>query len=66
MALRNAKLNFLDHADPVKTHPFYWSGYVMLGNTDSLCFSGLTAGLILPAVVVIFLIVLLFGKKIIS
>jgi CHAT domain-containing protein len=33
-ALRNAKLEFLEHADPVKAHPFYWAGYVIVGKTD--------------------------------
>jgi CHAT domain-containing protein len=35
-ALRNAKLEFLAGADPVKAHPFYWAGYVVVGKTQSL------------------------------
>lgn len=62
-ALRKAKLNFLDHADPVRTHPFYWSGYIMLGNTESLGFFRPAYGLILPAALVIMLIVLYYFKK---
>jgi CHAT domain-containing protein len=33
-ALRNAKLEFLENADPVKANPFYWAGYVLVGKTD--------------------------------
>ncbi|NBC83010.1 MAG: CHAT domain-containing protein [Bacteroidetes bacterium] len=32
LALRNAKLNYLKHADPLKNHPYYWSGYILIGN----------------------------------
>jgi CHAT domain-containing protein len=35
-ALRNSKLKFLEEADPVKAHPFYWAGYVVVGKTDSV------------------------------
>jgi CHAT domain-containing protein len=36
VALRNAKLTFLDHADPVKVHPFYWANYIVVGRTDEV------------------------------
>ncbi len=35
-ALRNAKLKFLENADPLKSHPYFWSGYVIIGNHDAL------------------------------
>lgn len=35
-ALRKAKLKFLENADPLKSHPYFWSGYVVIGNHDSL------------------------------
>jgi CHAT domain-containing protein len=35
-ALRVSKLNFLKNADPVKAHPFYWAGYVIVGKTDKV------------------------------
>ena len=35
-ALRNAKLEFLSAADPVKAHPFYWAGYIVVGKNDSI------------------------------
>jgi CHAT domain-containing protein len=35
-ALQSAKLKFLDGADPLKSHPYFWSGFVVIGNHDSL------------------------------
>jgi hypothetical protein len=35
-ALRTAKLSFLDHADAVRAHPFYWAGYIVVGRTESV------------------------------
>jgi CHAT domain-containing protein/tetratricopeptide (TPR) repeat protein len=35
-ALRNAKLSFLEKADPVNAHPYYWAGYVVVGRTDPM------------------------------
>ncbi len=33
-SMKNAKLDFLESADPVKAHPFYWAGYIIVGKTD--------------------------------
>jgi CHAT domain-containing protein len=33
-SLQSAKLNFLADADPVKSHPYYWTSYVIVGNLD--------------------------------
>jgi CHAT domain-containing protein len=35
-AMRNAKLDFIESADPVKSHPYYWANYMLLGNTDAI------------------------------
>jgi CHAT domain-containing protein len=35
-ALRNAKINYLQHARPENIHPFFWSSYVVMGNTQPL------------------------------
>jgi CHAT domain-containing protein/Tfp pilus assembly protein PilF len=32
-ALQLAKLNFLNKADPFKAHPYFWTGYVGIGDT---------------------------------
>jgi CHAT domain-containing protein len=31
VALQKAKIDFLDKGDPVKMHPYYWSGYITYG-----------------------------------
>jgi hypothetical protein len=36
VALRMAKLNHLDSADPLTAHPHYWLGYVSVGNQEPL------------------------------
>lgn len=35
-ALRSAKLKYLDQADPLKSHPYFWSGYVTMGDIEPL------------------------------
>ena len=36
-ALKNAKLDYLKHTDDdLLKHPYYWSGFVISGNTDAL------------------------------
>lgn len=36
VALQQAKLEYLESADPLKSHPYFWSGYVAIGDTHSL------------------------------
>ncbi|HLO60730.1 MAG TPA: CHAT domain-containing protein [Bacteroidales bacterium] len=36
IAMRNAKLEYLENADPLKSHPYYWAGYIVLGRTQSI------------------------------
>lgn len=33
-ALRTAKLNYLKNAEDIKAAPYYWSGFVLIGNTN--------------------------------
>jgi CHAT domain-containing protein len=40
-ALRQAKLEYLNSADALKSHPYFWSGYVTLGDVDPLYDEGL-------------------------
>jgi CHAT domain-containing protein len=35
-AMQLAKLDYLESADPLKTHPYYWAGYIVFGNTCPL------------------------------
>lgn len=36
VALQQAKLEYLETADPLKSHPYFWSGYVVIGDTQTL------------------------------
>lgn len=36
VALQQAKLEYLETADPLKSHPYFWSGYVAIGDTQTL------------------------------
>jgi tetratricopeptide (TPR) repeat protein len=33
MALRNAKLTYLEQSDPLQSHPYFWAAYVQIGKT---------------------------------
>lgn len=35
-ALRLARIDFLDNADMLRAHPYFWGAYVCIGNTDEL------------------------------
>jgi CHAT domain-containing protein len=35
-ALRKAKIKYLASAPPHKTHPYYWAGYLQIGETDAI------------------------------
>ncbi|MGZ2369196.1 CHAT domain-containing protein [Ancylomarina sp. YFZ004] len=36
VALQQAKLEYLETADALKSHPYFWSGYVAIGDTETL------------------------------
>ena len=50
-ALQSAKLDYLTFADPAKSHPYYWGGFLIVGMTDPISinnnFTGMTIVLIL-------------------
>jgi CHAT domain-containing protein len=33
-AMQKAKLQYLDHADNINAHPYFWAGYITTGNAD--------------------------------
>ena len=35
-SLQQAKIEFLQNADQLHAHPYFWSGYVVIGNNDAL------------------------------
>jgi len=64
-ALQRAKISFLQQADPLKSHPYYWAGYVVIGNKKPLFYSiYVYAGLgILIAGLILFLFLKFKNKK---
>ncbi len=38
-ALRNAKLEFLENADMLKSHPYFWGGYIVIGDTSPVFYN---------------------------
>lgn len=61
-ALREAKLTYLESADPLKAHPYFWSGYVTMGDVSPLYETELAVffkwfiGILLIVVVVLLLV----------
>ena len=61
VALQKAKLEFLNDSPDYSTHPFYWSAYIVTGDTQPIKSNKLPAyiSLIIGAGVVIFMLVLI-------
>jgi CHAT domain-containing protein len=34
-AMQKAKLDYLEQTDEMKAHPYFWAGYIVLGNTEA-------------------------------
>lgn len=64
-ALQQAKLEFINTQSPSKQHPFFWAGFVHLGDFSPLENSGTRGNkfLFLGVGIVIFLGIFIFGKK---
>ena len=64
-ALQQAKLDFINAQSPSKQHPFFWAGFVHLGDSSPLENSGMGGSkfLFLGIGIVIFLGIFVFGKK---
>lgn len=63
-AIRQSKIDFIKNADQLKAHPYFWSGYVVIGNNSALFQSGML-WLILTTASIIILLGVLFRKRII-
>ncbi len=35
-SLQKSKIDFIEQADQLKSHPYFWSGYVVIGNNEAL------------------------------
>jgi CHAT domain-containing protein len=61
-ALQKAKLEHLKNADPLKAHPYFWMGYIIVGNPSPLKFpDGVVICLLIFGIVLT--VFLFFGKK---
>jgi CHAT domain-containing protein/tetratricopeptide (TPR) repeat protein len=61
-ALRKAKLDFLKNSDPLTAHPYFWSGFVVIGAKQQVtmpCWPLATAG----GFILVVIILLLYRKK---
>jgi CHAT domain-containing protein/Tfp pilus assembly protein PilF len=62
-ALRQAKLSYLETADPLKSHPYFWSGYVTMGDVEPLYNIDLRQKLLYTAFGSLGLILLFFIRR---
>jgi len=63
-ALRKAKLYYLDHTgNDRRTHPFYWSAFIMIGNNENLFRRNYTIPLVAGLMVVLVLGVFWYKRK---
>ena len=58
-ALRSAKLKYLTSAAPHKTHPYYWAGYLQIGNHDAIFASARSKKLLIGAILILLAIALM-------
>ena len=58
-ALRKAKLDFLEDATILKSHPYFWSPYISLGDNAPV-YAGFWSGKVLPSSLMILLLVFIF------
>ncbi len=60
-AMHSARLKYMKESDPVKCHPFYWAGYIIMGDDHSVFRLRI---LIIPFAITILFLILVFGKKV--
>ncbi len=62
-ALRLAKLEFLDNADMLKSHPYFWGGYVAIGDTCPVFYNRVAMILLLAGLIIIAFASFCFYKR---
>jgi CHAT domain-containing protein len=63
VALRNAKLSFLEEADPIIQHPFYWSGYIVVGDNSAIFKPEITKYLMIGMILIVFVLGFIYKNK---
>ncbi len=64
-ALRNAKIKFIKEAKPENSHPFFWSAYITMGNTDPLYGNKYpkVCILVVSVIIILLFLVLIYRKR---
>jgi len=64
-ALQRSKLDYLAKADPLKSHPYFWMGYIVVGDPSPIKYQTIVVNSILIFALVV-TVLLLFGKRIMT
>lgn len=62
-AIQQSKIDFIQHSDQLKAHPYFWSGYVVIGNNSALFRSG-NGFFILSGIIILVVFAIIFRKRI--
>ena len=63
VALRNAKLSFIEEADPIIQHPFYWAGYIVVGDNSAIFKPEITKYLMIGMILIVFVLGFIYKNK---
>lgn len=64
-SLRLSKLDYLEKADPLKSHPYFWMGYIVVGDPSPIKYHNVVIISILFFVVIV-MIVFMFRNKLLN
>ncbi len=63
-ALQKAQLQYIENSDPLRSHPYFWASYQIIGEDSAIFFSPIIIGaMVLIVIVLIITTVLLFLRK---
>jgi hypothetical protein len=63
VALQKAQMDYISSADNINSHPFYWSGFLMVGNNHPVYFLNPFIKWGIPAIILLLLVYLLIRIK---
>ena len=63
-ALQQAQLSYIDNSDPLRSHPYFWASYQIIGEDSSVYISPIIVGFIILIITILFgTIVFVFVRK---
>ncbi len=68
-ALQNAKLTYLEHSDPLQSHPYFWAAYVQIGKTapvankPGISAIAYTSGIVLTLIILLIFLIRYKARK---